>query len=190
MKKNAKTKRYGLGTHESDFAFRIITLVHDNPLLPLFKDPDKLLKAAGLGPGQRVLEVGCGPGYFTLPAAKIVGERGLVYTVDVHPKAVQRVQRKVTKNGARNVRTLLANASSTGLLDHCIDRAFIFGMPHVVGGQEKVIAEIRRLLRQGGELAYMKSRGSERALIEAVEKGGLSFSRKEGRILLFKNMPE
>lgn len=190
MKNNTRTKRHGSGMHESDFAFRIITLVHDNPLLPLFKDPDKLLKAAGLGPGQRVMEVGCGPGYFTLPAAKIVGEQGLVYAIDVHPKAVQRVQRKVTESGVRNVQILLKNASSTGLPDQCIDRAFIFGMPRVVGGQEKVITEIRRLLRPGGELAYMKSRGSESGLIKAVEKARLSFSREEGRILLFKNISE
>ena len=186
MKTKATTKRHNSETHESDFAFRIITLVHDNPLLPLFKDPGKLLKAAGLGPAQSVLEVGCGPGYFTLPAAKIVGDRGRVYAIDVHPKAIQRVQRKLAESGIQNVQPLLTNASETGLPDNSIDRAFIFGMPHVVGGQEKVIAEIRRLLGPGGELAYMKSRGSESGLIKAVEKGGLSFSRKEGRILIVK----
>ena len=59
--------------HMSNFSFRIISLMYDNPLLPYFRNPQRLLKAAGLKPGQKVLGVGCGPGFFTIPAAKIVG---------------------------------------------------------------------------------------------------------------------
>lgn len=47
--------------HMSNFSFRIISFMHDNPLLPIFRNPYKLLKAARLKPGQKVLEVGCGP---------------------------------------------------------------------------------------------------------------------------------
>jgi len=42
--------------HHSKFAFKIISLMHDNPLLPYFRNPDRLLKAAGLKPGQKVME--------------------------------------------------------------------------------------------------------------------------------------
>ena len=50
-----------------------IVLMHDNPLLRVILDPHKRLKEAGVPTGQTVLEVGCGPGFFTLPAAEIVG---------------------------------------------------------------------------------------------------------------------
>ena len=43
-----------------DFAYRIISLMHDNPILPTFWSPEMLLAAAGLGAGQSVREVGCG----------------------------------------------------------------------------------------------------------------------------------
>jgi len=45
-----------------DFAFRMMSLIHDNPLLWIFKEPYKSLKAAGLKPGQKVLDIGCAPG--------------------------------------------------------------------------------------------------------------------------------
>lgn len=49
-------------TRMPDFAYRIIALLHDNPILLTFRSPERLLAAAGLGAGQSVLEVGCGPG--------------------------------------------------------------------------------------------------------------------------------
>jgi len=64
-----------------------------------------------------VLEVGCGPGFFTIPAAKIVEEKGMVYAIDINPFAVETVQRKVRREGLRNVKVLLTDASKTSLPD-------------------------------------------------------------------------
>ena len=171
--------------HMSNFSFRIISLMHDNPLLPIFRNPYRLLKAAGLKPGQKVLEVGCGPGFFTIPAAKIVGEEGVVYAVDVHPLAIERVKEKIEREGIKNVGPILANASDTGLPDQSIDIAFIFGLRYIAGGLEKVIAEMRRSLKPGGVLSFEKTKGSEKKLIEEVEGGGFIYSGREGRIFLF-----
>jgi ubiquinone/menaquinone biosynthesis C-methylase UbiE len=106
--------------HHSKFAFRIISLMHDNPLLPIFRNPYKLLKAAGLKPGQKVLEVGCGPGFFTISAAKIVGKEGFIHTVDVHPLAIELVKEKIEREKLKNIKTILAKASNTGLPDRSI----------------------------------------------------------------------
>jgi len=85
------------------FSFRVISLMHHNPLLPYFRNPQRLLKAAGLKQGQKALEVGCGPGFFTIPAAKIVGEEGFVYAVDVHPLAIERVKEQIEIEGIKNI---------------------------------------------------------------------------------------
>ena len=171
--------------HMSNFSFRIISLMHDNPLLPIFKNPYKLLRAAGLKQGQKVLEVGCGPGFFTIPAAKIVGNEGVVYAVDVHPLAIERVKEKIEREGIKNVTPIHANVSDTGLPDQSIDLAFIFGLRYIAGGLENVIAEIHRILKPGGVLSFEKTKGSEKKLIDEVERGGFIYSGRQARIFLF-----
>ena len=135
--------------------------------------------------GQRVLEVGCGPGFFTIPAAKIVGEEGVVYAADVHPLAIERVKEKIEREGMKNVKPMLANASDTGLPDQSIDLAFIFGLRYIAGGLENVIAEIHRILKPGGVLSFEKTKGSAKKLIEEVERGGFIYSGRQARIFLF-----
>jgi len=132
--------------------FRTIAFVHET-LYGLFRDPYKPLRAAGLKPGQRVLEVGCGPGFFTLPAAEIVGQDGKVISIDVSPTAVAHVRRKVEEAGADNVELLLANAADTGLPEVSFDLVFIFGLGHVVGDLGDVWAELYQLLKPGGTLS-------------------------------------
>jgi predicted methyltransferase len=64
-------------SRKNERSFRGICFVHET-LYGLFRDPYKALDAAGLEAGQDVLEVGCGPGFFTVPAARIVGKDGSV----------------------------------------------------------------------------------------------------------------
>ena len=159
--------------------------MHDNRLLPYFRNPYKLLQTAGLRPGQTVLEVGCGPGYFTIPAAKLVGPQGFVYAVDVHPLAVARVKEKIEAEGIENVKSMLANAANTGLPDQSIDLAFIFGLRYIVGGLEDVLTELHRVVKPGGMLSFEKTRGSAERLIAEVERAGFRFSERQRRIFVF-----
>jgi ubiquinone/menaquinone biosynthesis C-methylase UbiE len=186
MNTSAYADNRNIPQHGPNWAFSIITLMHDNPLLPFLINRYKVLKAAGLKSGQTVLEVGCGPGFFTIPAAEIIGEAGTLYAVDVHPRAIERVKNKANRTGMRNIYPLLANAADTGLADQSIDVAFMFGLPYVVGGREKLLAELRRILKPGGVVAVKKSRVSETALIEDMKQGGMTYSGKHGRILVFR----
>ena len=173
------------GLHTSNLAFWMISVMHDNPFLPIFRNPYKLLKAAGLKSGQKVVEVGCGPGFFTIPAAKIVANEGLIYAVDIHPLAIERVKQKIEREGIENVKPVLANASNTGLPDQSVDLAFPFGLRYIAGGLEGVISEMHRILKPGAGLSFEKTRGSQERLIEEVESGGFTYSERQARIFLF-----
>jgi ubiquinone/menaquinone biosynthesis C-methylase UbiE len=181
---NRRQGRSGLET--SNMAYWTIRLMHDNPILPLVRNPYKLLKAAGLEEGYKVLEVGCGPGFFTIPAARIVGNAGHVYAVDIHPRAVERVIKKARKEALTNITATCVNASDTGLPDASLDLAFVFGLRYVAGGLENVISELHRVVKPRGILSFEKTRGSEAALIEEIERAGFTFTGRKGRIFLFQ----
>ncbi len=174
--------------HHSKFAFWIICLMHDNPLLPILRNPYRLLETAGLKPGQKVLEVGCGPGFFTIPAAKMVGDEGIIYAIDVHPLAIKRVQKKIKRERIKNVTPILGNAADTGLPDRSIDLAFLFGLQYIAGGLENVVSEMRRILKPEGVLSFEKTRGPEKELVDEAERGGFVYSGRQRRIFLFAKL--
>ena len=190
MSNEIEERHHSADSHIPNFAYRIISLLHDNPILPIFRNPQRLLKSAGLGTGQKVLEVGCGPGFFTIPAAAMVGDEGFIYAVDLHPLAIERVRKRIEKKGIRNVEPILANASDTGLPDQSIDLAFIFGLLHVAGGIGDVLSEVHRVLKPEGMLTFEKTRSGEKKLVEAVEMTGFVYSGREQRILLFTKKAE
>ncbi len=132
--------------------FKVMSFVHET-LYGWFRDPYKSLNAAGLKPGQSVLEIGCGPGFFTVPAAKIVGEQGSVHTLDINPLAVERVRQKIKEAGVTNVRAILTGAAQTGLPARGFDLAFVFGFAHAIGGMENILTELHRLLKPAGILS-------------------------------------
>jgi ubiquinone/menaquinone biosynthesis C-methylase UbiE len=139
-------------SHANGLSFKMMSFIHET-LYGLFRDPYKALKAAGLEPGQEVLEVGCGPGHFTIPAAEIVGEDGSVLALDVNPLAIAHVQQKIDAQHVTNAKTVLANAAQTDLPDQNFDLIFVFGVAHPIGGMEAIWAEMHRLLKLGGTLA-------------------------------------
>jgi len=171
--------------HTSGLAFWMISLMHDNPLLPHLKNPRRLLEAAGLSQGQKVMEVGCGPGFFTIPAAKIVGDTGIVYATDVNPLAIKRVEQKIRSQGIRNVKPVLINAAGSGLPDGSVDLSFVFGLRHISGGLSSMLSEMHRILKPRGLLSFEKTTGSTAGLIEDAEKAGFVSRERKGRIFIF-----
>ena len=129
--------------------FKMMSFVHET-LYSLFRDPYQVLDDAGLKPGQNVLEVGCGPGFFTVPAARTVGETGSITALDISPLAVKRVEQKIEQEGVTNARTILADAAQTDLPGQSFDLIFVFGFAHSVGDLENILIELHRLLKPAG----------------------------------------
>lgn len=178
--------RYHSRQRPSNFSFKIISFMHDNPLLPFLVDAQKVLTEIGIKPGQKVLEVGCGPGFFTIPAAEIVGNDGVVYAVDVQPLAIEKIKAKMVRHNVTNVQPMLTNAAETGLSDHSVDLAFVFNLPVIFGGRERLLAEMYRILKPGGRLVYKRTGvASARQMVEAIAKEGFDYAETKKRNFIF-----
>jgi ubiquinone/menaquinone biosynthesis C-methylase UbiE len=157
--------------------FGIIRIVHET-LYGQFMNPYSKLTLARLKRGQQILEVGCGPGFFTIPAAKIIGETGYVHALDVNPAAVEHTRRKIERERLTNVEVKYAAASETGLPDESVDVAFLFAVIHSFKNVNKVLMEMNRVLKTNGILS-VQSRWPEKKLLGAVTANGLFHLREK-----------
>jgi ubiquinone/menaquinone biosynthesis C-methylase UbiE len=104
------------------------------------------LQKSGVRAGQTVLDFGCGSGHFTIAAAKMVGENGKVYALDVHPLAIEAVKSKVAKEGLLNVRTILSDRN-TGLPDESVDVVLLYRTFYLVKDKRGLLDELHRVLK-------------------------------------------
>lgn len=117
-------------------------------------DPVKTLQGADVRPGQTVLEVGCGTGFFTLPAAQLIGEQGRLVAMDVSAGFIERVRTKVHAAGLENVRVVKRDALDTGLETASIDKVLLLGViPFPLLPLDRLLPEMHRILKPEGTLA-------------------------------------
>jgi SAM-dependent methyltransferase len=97
---------------------------------------------------------GCGPGFFTLPAAAVVGDAGSLAAIDILARSVELVSGKVRAAGLSNVRVSRADALVTGFESGSFDTVILFGViPAPMLPLARLLPEMHRILRAGGGLA-------------------------------------
>ena len=117
----------------------------------LSQEPHATVKKIGVSEGQNVADIGAGLGYFTIPAAIVVGQTGLVYSVEPNPARSDRIRDRVAAEGLENVRVLTTGAERLGdIPTGSVDLAFSAFSMHHFNDMQAGIAEIRRILRNGG----------------------------------------
>ena len=116
-------------------------------------NPMKTLHGAGIQPGQIVLEVGCGTGFFTIPAAQLIGDQGCLVAMDVSSGFIEQVSKKVQLADLKNVRIVKRDALNTGLDTASIDKALLFGViPFPLLPLNRLLPEMYRVLKPVGTL--------------------------------------
>jgi ubiquinone/menaquinone biosynthesis C-methylase UbiE len=119
-----------------------------------FFAPEKILGGVAELRGQAVLELGCGTGFFTLPAARMIGDRGHLVAMDILEGSVALVSGKVKAAGLRNVRVVRGDALATGLEGGGFAVVVLFGVvPAPMLPLSRLLPEVHRLLMPGGNLA-------------------------------------
>jgi ubiquinone/menaquinone biosynthesis C-methylase UbiE len=148
--------RVALGILRRFFKFpapSFLSVFLDSPLRKAIQPPAQVVDWARVEPGMHVLELGPGPGTFTLEIAGRVGDSGRVTAVDISPAMIARLEAKLEKAGAPNVTARVAEAYELPLPDSSVDRVFMVTVLAEIPGREQALAEIQRVLKPDGLLA-------------------------------------
>jgi len=146
-----------------------------------FMDLGKQLRKSGVCEGHTVLDFGCGSGHFSIAAARIVGEKGRVYALDIHPLAISTVERKVAQNDISNVTTILSSGK-TGLPEESVDVVLLYRTFHLVKDKRGLLDELHRVTKPGSIISIL-GRGIS-ACLKTVEKDSRFSITKRGRGLV------
>lgn len=151
-----------------------------------FINPGRQLRRVGINEGQTVLDFGCGPGSYTIPAARMVGERGRIYALDIHPLAIRAVEKKAKKERLANINTILSDRD-TGLPDGSIDVVLLYDTIHMIKNKRVLLKELHRVMKTNGLLSILAEHIAVEDGFEIVSKDGLfSLKDQHGRLVTFE----
>jgi ubiquinone/menaquinone biosynthesis C-methylase UbiE len=113
------------------------------------------LEDLGLRSDMVFMDIGCGYGFFTIPAAQLVGEKGKVYGVDVDASAIERLKRKAEEKGLKNIIAKVGAAEETVFCEECADIIFYSAVLHDFREPAKVLQNARKMIKPDGTLVNL-----------------------------------
>lgn len=120
-----------------------------------WQNPEAVLKSIGLKPGFTFADIGCGDGFFAIPAAKVVGQKGLVYGLDVDEDAISRLSERARREGLVNLVLKVGKAEEAVLCDGCADIVFFGIVLHDFESVTKVLSNAKKMLKHDGRLVNL-----------------------------------
>lgn len=150
-----------------------------NPIRATIHNPGKVAKDY-LKEGMCVLDIGSGMGYFSIPMAKTVGEKGCIIAVDLQEKMLKSLIKRAEKAKLLDrIKTRLCVSNSLKIEDFCgkVDFALAFAVVHEVPDKDRLFKEIFTALRSGGNFLIAEPMGhvSEKNFLLTVD-----IAKKEG----------
>ena len=127
----------------------------DNKFRRLIQNPYKILNPY-IEKGMTVLDVGCGPGFFSIDIANMVGESGRVIASDIQEEMLQIVQNRIKGSEIEN-RILLHKSEENKIgISEQVDFILLFYMVHEVPNKETFFNEIKSIIRQNGKILIVE----------------------------------
>jgi protein-L-isoaspartate O-methyltransferase len=146
---------------------------------------DRLREVLAPQPGERVLEIGPGTGYYTLDLAEWVGSEGTVEIFDLQQEFLDHVMRRASERGVVNVEPTQGDATELPYEADSVDAVVLTAVLGEIPDQDAALREIERVLRPGGRLVVGELFGdphftSPGALERAGEAAGLRLESRSG----------
>lgn len=161
-------------------------------LTPGFISPETVAKGWNIDAGDKVADLGCGGGYFTIPTARLAGEKGKVFAVDVMEGPVEAVRSKAYIENLENVEVIRANLEKKGSLSKWVksgecQHVILANTLYTSKKKKAILDEAKRILEAKGQLIVIdwveKVSGAFRNFGPPLE---LRLSEKEAKNLVVK----
>lgn len=148
----------------------------------MFSDPEKNIAELGIMDGMKVVDLGAGSGFYTIESAKKVGNRGMVYAIDVQQDLLNRIKNSAALIGLRNIEVIWGNIEKIGgtkLRESIADRVILSNTLSQVdpSDRDNLALEVKRILRSGGKMLIIdwsdNSSMSHQNTINRMDAGSL-----------------
>ncbi|MDD4320838.1 MAG: class I SAM-dependent methyltransferase [Acidaminococcaceae bacterium] len=133
----------------------------DSPKRREMLPPRTILTKIGLKEGDIFADIGCGIGYFSIPAADVIAHKGIVYALDVQEEMLEELEKKIKENKIDNIRSIITEKYNFKLEDNSVSYAFICTVLHEIDDVIAFINETKRILAVGGKIAVVEWKKAE-----------------------------
>jgi ubiquinone/menaquinone biosynthesis C-methylase UbiE len=120
-----------------------------------WQDPEAILLDIGVKPGMTLIDIGCGEGFFALPAARLTGRQGKVYGLDTDVTSIKEIRRKASAEGLENLELKAGPAEETLLCQACADIVFFGIVLHDFRDPARVLEKARKMIKPDGRLVNL-----------------------------------
>ena len=134
-----------------DISFKLMNLIF-HVIDFIYPYIDKRVEKFAIMPGMTVVDYGCGSGRYTTRFAKLVGQHGKVFAVDIHELAIEAVKKKLDRYGLKNVVPVLVKGYDSTLPDRTADVVCAIDMFHIIKNRTEFLAELKRITKKEGVL--------------------------------------
>jgi ubiquinone/menaquinone biosynthesis C-methylase UbiE len=150
----------------------------------------RLREALEPRPGERVLEVGPGTGYYALEVAEWIGPNGRLDVFDLQPEMLDHTMHRAAERGLENVVATQGDATYLPYDDGTFDAAYLVTVLGEIPDQDAALRELRRVLKPGGRLVVGEVALDPHVVFPGplrrrAEAAGLRFDRQIGSSLGF-----
>ena len=173
MKTEQKTNKIGQGKeYIPNPFFRMMTFLMR--IVDLFGNySNRNFKKLQLKENQVVVDYGCGPARYVKNASLAVGPKGKVYAVDIHPMAMEHVERIIRYNNLSNVEAVLADGYYCKIPNQIADVVYALDMFHMIDNTTELLKELNRIVKTDGRIIIEDGHQPRAKTVDKIEQAGI-----------------
>ncbi len=118
--------------------------------------PEIILQKGGLLPGETLIDIGCGVGFFSVPATRMLGPKGKVYALDTSSDMTEFLRAETGKAAIENIEIIESQEYDFPLEDSQGDMLLMSMVLHEVEDKKRFLMEARRILKQEGRILIIE----------------------------------